>query len=41
LFGEQPSVRMVAGAALIVLATLLAAARKAPAEHGVTSRCSH
>ncbi|MNE65228.1 EamA-like transporter family protein [compost metagenome] len=39
LFGEQPSLRMAAGAALIVLATLLAAARKAPAEHGDTSRC--
>lgn len=39
LFGEQPSLRMAAGAVLIVLATLLAAARTAPAEHGDTSRC--
>lgn len=41
LFGDQPSLRMAVGAALIVLATLLAAARKAPAEQGDTSRCAH
>ena len=41
LFGDQPSLRMAAGAALIVLATLLAAARKAPAAQGDTSRCAH
>lgn len=41
LFGDQPSLRMAAGAALIVLATILADARKAPAEQGDTSRCAH
>ncbi|WP_449433687.1 DMT family transporter [Pseudomonas putida] len=41
LFGEQPTLRMGAGAALIVLATILAAWRKAPAEQGDTSRCAH
>ena len=41
LFGDQPTLRMAAGAALIVLATLLAAARKAPAEQGEESRCAH
>ncbi|WP_218581692.1 MULTISPECIES: DMT family transporter [Pseudomonas] len=34
LFGDEPSLRMMAGAALIVLATLLAAALKPLAEHG-------
>lgn len=38
LFGDQLSMRMAAGAALIVLATTLAAARKAPAAHGDISR---
>jgi len=41
LFAEQPTLRMGAGAALIVLATILAASRKAPAEQGDTSRCAH
>lgn len=41
LFGEQPSLRMAAGAALIVLTTILAAARKASAGQGDASRCAH
>lgn len=41
LFGDLPTLRMAAGAALIVLATILAAARKALAEQGDTRRCAH
>lgn len=41
LFGDQPTLRMAVGAALIVLATVLAAWRKAPADKGDTSRCAH
>jgi len=41
LFGDQPSLRMAVGAALIVLATLLAAARNALAEQSDISRCAH